>query len=394
MAAEAHAPNKPIWIGIFGSLMAHGGVERANRHMAAALALQARQRQEEYRIFCLNDPRGNHAMSVGGLSFRFSGFARHKLRLATVVMWAASKIRVACIGHAYLAPLGLSIRVLNPGARYLVATHGIEVWQPLGRLRALALRRADRVISPSRFTHAQAVRFQKVRTSKAVVLPWGLEPAFYQVSTQQAAISHNHGSTPTILTVSRISPSDASKGIDTIICALPRVIEQVPQVRYVVLGDGDDRRRLEQLADAKRVRRHVSFIAGATDAQVTDHYRGCDLFAMPSFKEGFGLVFLEAMAFSKPVIGGNYGGTPDLIRDGSNGFLLERDDVDGLSQRITLLLNNPELRARMGEAGRRLVVERYTFERFMRRFENVLTVWPNSSHAHRLDEHLCQRIWP
>jgi glycosyltransferase involved in cell wall biosynthesis len=288
-------------------------------------------------------------------------------------MRTAAVTRLVCIGHANLAPLGASLRMLNPRIRYQVATHGIEVWQPLPKLRALALRHADTVTSVSRFTREQVTRLQGVDASKAVVLPWALDPEFLASSRERATVLRNGKSNYTILTVSRLSKGDRYKGIDTVIRALPRVIEQVPRALHVVVGDGDDRSRLEQLADTTGVSEHVLFLGKTTDQGLVNAYRDCDVFAMPSVGEGFGLVFLEAMAFGKPVIGGNFGGIPDLINDGVNGFLIKRDDVHTLANRITRLLRSPDLSAGMGEAGRKIVAEKYTFDRFVRGFENVLT---------------------
>jgi phosphatidyl-myo-inositol dimannoside synthase len=360
-------------LGIFGSLMERGGVERAGHHMAAGIAALSRKRGQQYRIFALNDAPRLHEARTENVSYSFNGFARNKFALSTAVLRAAREAELACIGHANLAPLGLLVRMLNFRFRYVVATYGIDVWKPLSRVRRLALKSADRVTSISSFTCEQVAKVQRIPENKVVLLPLGLDPEFYKDSTQQRRVA-NGGPIRTILTVARLSKYDRYKGIDGVIHAMAKVIEQVPDVHYVIVGDGDDRRRLENLAEQNRVKKYVSFVGQVTDTELIDYYSRCDLFVMPSFKEGFGLVFLEAMAFGKPVIGGNYGGTPDLIRDGINGFLIERDAMDVLAERITLLLRDPELRARMGEAGRRIVTEKHTFERFISGFEQALSL--------------------
>jgi glycosyltransferase involved in cell wall biosynthesis len=161
--------------------------------------------------------------------------------------------------------------------------------------------------------------------------------------------------------------------MDTVIQALPQVLTVVPDTRYVIVGDGNDRPRLESLAKAVDVAEHVFFVGAIGHDELVKYYEACDVFVMPSHAEGFGIVFLEAMAFAKPVIGGNHGGTPDVIRDGVTGFLVEYGDIDGLTSRILSLLQNEELRQKMGQTGRQYVEENFSFARFQHRLVHLLT---------------------
>jgi glycosyltransferase involved in cell wall biosynthesis len=142
---------------------------------------------------------------------------------------------------------------------------------------------------------------------------------------------------------------------------------------FVIAGDGDDRSRLEELAEERGLADRVIFKGAVSDEELIDLYKGCDVFLMPSRQEGFGIVFLEAMAFKKPVIGGNHGGTPEVVLHKETGFLVEHGDVDDLARRIATLLDDPELCQRMGEAGRRRVEENYTFESLRRSLIGLFT---------------------
>jgi len=177
-----------------------------------------------------------------------------------------------------------------------------------------------------------------------------------------------------LLTVARLSTVDGHyKGIDKVINVLPRVIERVGDVQYVVAGDGDERPRLEALARSTGVSDHVRFLGRISDADLFAQYRDCDVFVMPSSGEGFGIVFLEAMAFGKPVIGGDHGGTPDVVRDGVNGYLVKHDDEDALATRIIQLLGDENLCASMGAAGLSLVNEEFTPAKLSEKFLNLLS---------------------
>jgi glycosyltransferase involved in cell wall biosynthesis len=205
-----------------------------------------------------------------------------------------------------------------------------------------------------------------------LVLPWALDPEFFDgVGTVRDSGAVQKASR-ILLTVARLAASERHKGIETVIEALPRVLRVVPDVRYVVVGDGDDRSRLERFAAEKCVREHVHFKGVLAEKELARHYAECDVFVMPSCQEGFGVVFLEAMAYGKPVIGGDHGGTPDIIRDGVNGFLVEYGDVEALADRIIRLLTDHDLRQRMGDVGRRMVMENYRFEHFSQRLTKLL----------------------
>src|SRR5260370_38839264 len=115
--------------------------------------------------------------------------------------------------------------------------------------------------------------------------------------------------------------SERYKVMDTLITALPRLLTQRPELQLVFAGAGDDRGWLQDLAEQNGVNRHVHFLTGLSYSQIPACYSACDVFALPSPAEGFGLVDLEAMACGRPVIGGLHGGAPDGLQDGVTGYL-------------------------------------------------------------------------
>jgi glycosyltransferase involved in cell wall biosynthesis len=144
------------------------------------------------------------------------------------------------------------------------------------------------------------------------------------------------------------------------------------------VGDGEDRSRLEQLARESGVADRIRFLYGLTQEELFACYAHCDVFALPSRGEGFGLVFLEAMAHGKPVIGGAHGGTPDVIEDGVTGVLVPHGDAALLSSALESLLANPASASEMGARGRERVLTDFSFEQFQTRLTQVLediVVW-------------------
>ena len=363
-------------VGLFSELLAAGGVQRAGRHTAAVAAMYAAAHGMPYRFLSLNDVRGEHTVQVGTTQFSFAGFAKNKVQFALAAMRAAdSRARLILALHPNLAPIVAAMKFRSRASRSMIFAHGIEVWRPLGGLRGISLRRADWIVAPSEDTAHHVVADQRVDAEKVRALPWGLDPEFEARLATQSSPPRPAGfpaQGPVILTVGRWDPAERYKGVDTLISALPRVLPAVPGARLVAVGSGPDRARLERLAQDAGVAAQIVFLAGLTQAELFACYAHCDIFAMPSAGEGFGLVFLEAMAHAKPVIGGAHGGTPEVVADGASGLLVPHADVEKLSGALqTLLIDAPRAKE-MGLCGRERVRAAYTFERFKGRLEDLL----------------------
>jgi glycosyltransferase involved in cell wall biosynthesis len=356
-------------LGLFTGLAAPGGIQRAGRHVASVLEEFAARREWPCRLLSLNDAAGEGVAELGGRQLRFTGFARAKLRFAQrALALARGEARLIVAGHPNLAPVAAAARLTASRARTIVLSHGVEVWQALAPLRRSALVRADVVCAPSRDTARRLHDVQGVPPAKIRVLPWALDPEF----AGAAAEPDERTASRVILTVARLDTADAYKGVDVLIGAVARLREAVPGILLEIAGDGDDRPRLEELARRIGAGDSVAFLGTLERAALLDCYRRCDIFALPSGGEGFGLVFLEAMAFGKPVVGGLDGGTPDVVSDGETGLLVPHGDVARLADALSRLLHDPRLRQQMGRRGRERVEKYFLFERFRSRWNELL----------------------
>jgi phosphatidylinositol alpha-1,6-mannosyltransferase len=160
--------------------------------------------------------------------------------------------------------------------------------------------------------------------------------------------------------------------MDTIITALPRLLSRWPDLQVVAIGQGDDRGWLEDLAQNNGVSRHVHFLTGLTYQQLAACYAACEIFALPSRGEGFGLVYLEAMAYGKPVIGGAHGGAPEVIQDGVTGYLVQHGDATQLATAIDTLLSDPARAREMGARARDRVEHEFRFNVFAKALKKIL----------------------
>jgi phosphatidylinositol alpha-1,6-mannosyltransferase len=363
-------------VGLFTEILSTGGVQRVSRHVAAVAAKFAADRSFSYRFLSLNDPQGLHTVRVGRSEFSVSGYARSKAQFVLAALRAAGRQPLLVIAlHPHLAPVVALMRLRSRRSCSIVFAHGIEVWQPLSWPRGTALRQADLVIGPSEDTVRHLISQQGIPAGKVQRLPWGLDPEFearFDANVQPVLPSSFPRNGRTILTVGRWDPAERYKGADTLIAALPHVLQAVPDTFLVLVGDGEDRPRLEQLAREHGIADHTRFLYGLTQEELFACYAHCDVFALPSSGEGFGLVFLEAMAHGKPVIGGAHGGIPDVIEDGMTGLLVPHGDIARLARALELLLADPARAGEMGARGRERIQTTYSFAQFQSRLTQVL----------------------
>jgi phosphatidylinositol alpha-1,6-mannosyltransferase len=286
--------------------------------------------------------------------------------------------RVDIVYCATSHPCALISRMLRWAIRlrFTVTVHAHEVVYS-GRSRRAALKRmlrplqigvlrsADRVFAVSSFTRDALVK-NGVPQAQTALLMNGVDARELDEAPKDTSILDILGieGRPIILTVARL---DIHKGHDVVIKALPSILAGVPDAVYVIVGDGPMRRSLEELSRSCGVSDHVVFVGYVSRAQTLALFAACRVFVMMSriqngSTEGFGIVFLEAGVFSKPVVGGRSGGVPDAIVDGETGFLVDPLDEAGVAASVLKLLTNPGLAARMGVAGSRRAREHFTWE--------------------------------
>jgi glycosyltransferase involved in cell wall biosynthesis len=364
-----------VLIGLFPELDGPGGVQRVGRHLAAVLTEYAASHGLDCRLLSLNDSPELHRMTLGGREFVYTGCDRAKGRFAvTAIRTARRKAKLVLAAHPNLGPAAQAMHLVAPRMKSIICTHGIEVWEPLTGLRRRALQHADVVLAPSRNTADQVALRQGVARERIRIVPWALDPQF------EALLAPGAGSVPpgdfpsghVILTVGRWLTTERYKGMDTLITALPRLLTRWPDVHLVLAGTGDDRGWLEDLAEQNGLHRHVHFLTNLSTSELAACYAACEIFALPSRGEGFGLVYLEAMAKGKPVIGGAHGGAPEVIEDGVTGYLVPHGDPIQLATSIEALLADPAHAKEMGARGRQRAEHDFRFNVFAKSLKKIL----------------------
>ena len=314
-------------------------------------------------------------MHVGDREYVFTGAARGKAGFVVSAIKAARRdAKLVLAAHPNLAPVVYSMSLVAPRMKSIVCTHGIEVWEPLSRMRRRSLQHATMVLAPSRATADYLVSLQGVKPERVRVLPWGLDPDFETklFGIADARLPEGFPEGRVILTAGRWLATERYKGMDTLIQAMPRLLLRWPDIQLVMVGAGDDREWLVNLTRDSGVQKHVHFLSGISYGELSACYAAAEIFALPSRGEGFGFVYLEAMARGKPVIGGAHGGAPEVIQDGATGYLVQHGDTVQLATSIDALLSNPELAREMGARGKERVEKEFRFSVFAKGFKKIL----------------------
>jgi len=318
--------------------------------------------------------------SRGWASVRAGMVGKSRWSFAILATFLRRHFHVVILNHVHFVPLAIAFRLLKPRTRVVLIAVGTEVWTRPGPVRRLGLRFVYQVWSISQYTADQLSVAASMPREKIVAIPLALLPAQEKALLRLAPGADDRVD---VLTVSRLW-SHSSKGVDHLI----RSLATLDETQLVVVGDGDDRSRLESVAQELGVRSRVTFRGTIDDDAVLDLYRRCRVFALPSSQEGFGLVFLEAMFAGKPVVAARAGATPEIVRDGATGFLVPYGDVNALVESLRNLLESPPRAREMGRRGREVALGEFSFERYARQVTALLsslTITPSTARAGDLE---------
>lgn len=234
-------------------------------------------------------------------------------------------------GHINLAPL-IALLCRPLGIPYTVITHGKEVWKPLPAMTQQALRGANTLWAVSRYTRDRTCHMNQLDPGKFRLMPCAVDGDRFTPAAKSSDLIQKYGleNATVLMTVARLWSGDIYKGVDVTIRALPKILNAFPAVKYLVIGRGDDQPRLAQLAEELGVTDRLVFAGFVPTAELVEHYRLADVYVMPS-QEGFGIVYLEAMACGVPVIAGDDDGSAEPLLDGQLGWRVPYRDVEAVA---------------------------------------------------------------
>jgi len=335
-------------IATFAEEMARAAVELGRK--VEVWAPQAKGLKEDRFPFEIRriDLRGTQDLSSQAKLAREMIRSRRQLRKAIVYLCEPGPVLAMCYLQFF--------KTFKPG-KLIITFHGSEIQtfaaNPGKRLAVGSLiKRADRISAPSKFTHSLLTRHFPAASQKTFLTPCALRSDFEEIETRQG----RRAKRVRILTVGRLHPRKGQAKIIQSLSALPRSLRR--QVSLSIVGSGRKHgygKRLRKLADASDF--PTTFHGEVSNEELEALYRSADIFSMTSVNfrksvEGFGLVYLEAAAHGLPIVAHRVGGVAEAVADGQNGILVEPDDAEELSRAFATLIEDRELRQKMGRNGR------------------------------------------
>ena len=269
--------------------------------------------------------------------------------------------------HAHVAlPDGYAgIKMAQKYKKPLIVTiHGQDFQQTIFKSKK-SKRNIKKVINYSKKTIVVSKKLKRigekylqVNNNKMIVVPNGINMNDIHAETSNNFQEYN--GKKVILSVSHLIKT---KGIDLNLKAIAKLKQKYPDVIYLIIGEGKEKKKLEKLINELNLQNMVTFIGEVSHYKVIEYMASCDIFSLPSWNEGFGVVYLEAMAQSKPVIGCQGEGIEDFVEHNKTGLLVKQRDVNSLVVAIDYLLSNPDEARAMGGRARKLVLKNYTWEK-------------------------------
>jgi glycosyltransferase involved in cell wall biosynthesis len=337
-------------------------------------ALQKIYPKLDYDVFLKHDRRTVEEVAfLPKTRFHFSGKWSNSIRTAMFAskllsygLWQSPDLVIST--HLNFTVAAYWLKRLT-GVPYWAVAHGVDAWEINNPTLQTALKSADRILAVSNYTRDRLIAEQNLDPTRISLLPNTFEVDRFKIAPKPNYLLQRHNiksEQPVILTVARLDSSERYKGYDQILQALPTIRQTIPNVHYIIVGKGSDRSRVERLIADLGLQDCVTLAGFIPDAELNDYYNLCDVFAMPSKGEGFGIVYLEALACGKPTLGGDRDGAIDALCHGELGVLVNPDDVDAIADNLIQILQGTHSHPLIyqPEALRQKVIDTFGFAQF------------------------------
>lgn len=325
---------------------ATGGIEKVCRVAGKAMFEFSTRFQKRLKIWSMHDEPEAAGDNTYFPSELYRGFAGDKMKFVKAACEQGLQSRLIILSHVNLLPVGWLIKRVKPAAKLVLLCHGIEIWGEIGFTKKNMLPLVDEFWAVSQYTKKCIEEQHGIDPDHVKVLNNCLDPYLplrrnvevppvlferYQIKPEEKIL----------LTIARLSGTEKYKGYDDVIRALPALKDK--HIKYILGGkaDEEEKSRLTVLINELGLQEQVIVPGFIAEDELAAHFKLCDGYIMPSSKEGFGIVFIEAMHYGAPVIAGNADGSTDALMNGQLGLLVTPGNVQEIQEAIALMLNDP-----------------------------------------------------
>lgn len=323
----------------FGS---QGGIAKFNRDLLGALCTCPSVTEVVALPRLLPEATGPLPAGLRHLTHGVGGKLRYLLAVAGTALRHGPFDLLVC-SHLNLLPAAALVRwrVRGPVALNL---YGVEAWQaPASSLHRRLARQVDAAVAITDLTRQRFLSWADVPSARSHVLPCAVDLSSYGPGPAPTQLAQRYGlvGRTVIMTLARLSADERYKGVDEVLEAMPELAREIPNLTYLICGDGTDRARLEAKAVQLGLRERVVFTGRIPEETKADHYRLAHAFVMPGWGEGFGIVYLEALACGIPVLASAVDGSREAVRDGELGVLVDPRAPGAVRKGIQQVLTRP-----------------------------------------------------
>lgn len=327
------------------------------------------------KIYCMHDRQVDADENKYFPSEIFRGFGGGRKQFILSAVREGMKADVVIISHINLLVVGWLIKKTAPSTKLILFAHGIEIWDPLGSIRKKMLLSCDVIVSVSHYTSQKIQEVHGIAAGKCKVLNNCLDP-FLPLPTgnpKNERLLYKYGFTKNnqiLFTLSRLSSRERYKGYDKVLEAMISVKDRYPGIRYLLSGsyDSEEKSWLDEMIKKMGLQENVVMTGYLQEEELAPHFELAEVYVMPSRKEGFGIVFIEAMYYGLPVIAGNADGSVDALCNGELGLLVSPDSVEEIKDAIENILAV----SKAYKPNRELLLKQFSYESYKEKLNNAL----------------------
>ena len=351
-----------------------GGIEKVSKVVGKALYELSGASGSELSVCSMYDDQGDVDEKYIPEK-NFTGFGIRRWMFTRKCVSEGMKNDMVIMSHVNLLPVGYLIKLFSPKTKLILIAHGIEVWEPFKGFKKKMLFKCDKIISVSKYTKDVLVRINGFPGENISVLNNCLDP-FLEKPIEKEKENYLleryrlKKNDIVLMTLTRLAAKERYKGYDMVIESLKKLSLSHPRIKYLIVGryDDEEKERLDKIIAESGLRQQVIFAGFVPDNELADHFNLADVYVMPSEKEGFGIVFIEAMYYRKPVIAGNKDGSVDALLNGRLGMLVNPESLDEVAGAVTKMICSPE-KYRPDE---KLLMENFSFPVYREKWKELL----------------------